>query len=195
MPWASLSLRNGFRGGVEGAECPRYFLSASPEQFPFAAQAPRCSASPSARSSHSSRAGRKGRSRRSRRASPARGRACPATITQTVPRRLHSMQTLCAAIAGLRPARNAEITSDELRLVDGAAAQLEIDRDMGRDRRRGRERLDIVRPGIDGGDEIVHVREIAQRLDAASGRASADGDQRTSIACAPPECAPHRAGW
>ena len=43
----------------------------------------------------------------------------PCTITQTVPRRLHSMQTLCAAIAGLRPARNAEITSMSWRLSIG----------------------------------------------------------------------------
>ncbi len=43
----------------------------------------------------------------------------PCTITQTVPRALHSMQTLCAAIAGLRPARNAEITSRSCILLMG----------------------------------------------------------------------------
>src|ERR1051326_3662763 len=32
-------------------------------------------------------------------------------MTQTLPRSLHSTQTLCAPICGLRPASNAEITS------------------------------------------------------------------------------------
>ena len=43
----------------------------------------------------------------------------PCTITQTVPRCLHSMQTLWAAMAGLRPARNAEITSMSCALLIG----------------------------------------------------------------------------
>ena len=45
-----------------------------------------------------------------------------------------------AAITGLRPARKARDHLDELALVDRAAAQLEIDRHMVGDRRRGRQR-------------------------------------------------------
>ena len=67
---------------------------------------------------------------------------------------------------------------EKLTLVDRAAAQLEIDRHVIGDRGRGRERVDIVGPRIDDGRVFLHIREVAQRLDAAGGRAGADGDER-----------------
>ena len=42
-----------------------------------------------------------------------------ATITHTLPRRLHSMHTLCDEIAGLRSLRKALITSSSCRLLMG----------------------------------------------------------------------------
>ena len=66
---------------------------------------------------------------------------------------------------------------EELRLVDRAALQFEIDRNVGRNRRRCRERADVFGRGINGGDELVHVGEIAQSLNAAVRGAGADGDQ------------------
>ena len=42
-----------------------------------------------------------------------------ATITQTLPRRLHSMQTLVEAMLGRRPCRKAVITSSSWRLLIG----------------------------------------------------------------------------
>ena len=60
-----------------------------------------------------------------------------ATITQTLPRILHSMQTDCELIAGRRPAEQAVITSRTWRLVRRAALELEVDRHVGADRRRG----------------------------------------------------------
>ena len=68
-----------------------------------------------------------------------------ATITQTVPRRLHSMQTLVDGMLGRRPCRNAVITSSSWRLLIGQPLQLEVDRDVRGDRRRGLERRDVAR--------------------------------------------------
>jgi hypothetical protein len=65
----------------------------------------------------------------------------------------------------------------QLAAVDRAAVQLEVDRDMGADRRRGRQRRDVLRLGVHGGHEVVDVVEVAQRLDAARGGAGADRDQ------------------
>ena len=45
-----------------------------------------------------------------------------ATITQTLPRRLHSMQTLCAAICGLALVQEGADHLEQLALVDRAAA-------------------------------------------------------------------------
>src|SRR5947207_1533737 len=51
---------------------------------------------------------------------PKARRAMPwATITQTVPRNLHSTHTLCAGVFGLRPFRNALITSTSCALLIG----------------------------------------------------------------------------
>ncbi len=66
---------------------------------------------------------------------------------------------------------------EELALVDGAAAQLEIDLHVVRDGRRGRERVDVLRPRVHDPRELFHVPEIAERLDAARGRARTDGDE------------------
>ena len=88
------------------------------------------------------------------------------------------MQTLCADNRRPAPGQECGEHLNELALVDRAAAQLEIDRDVRRDRRRGGQRLDIVRPRIDGGDVVVDIGEIAQRLDAAGRGAGADGDQK-----------------
>src|SRR5271166_2033747 len=65
--------------------------------------------------------------------------------------------------------------------ADRAAMQLEIDIDVCLDRRRGRERVDEVGPCIHRLGELAHVFEVAQRLDAAGGRAGTDGDQRTRL--------------
>ena len=66
---------------------------------------------------------------------------------------------------------------DELLLIDRAAAQLEIDANVIGDRRGSAQRLDVVGPRIDDRGELAHVLEIAQCLDAARGRARADGDE------------------
>ena len=55
-----------------------------------------------------------------------------ATVTQTLPRRLHSTQTLSAGIRGLRPLQERGEDLEQLALVDRAAAQLEVDRRRGR---------------------------------------------------------------
>ena len=65
----------------------------------------------------------------------------------------------------------------ELRLVDRAAVQLKIHRHVAGNRGRGRQRLDIGGHGVHGGDEFAYVRKVAQRLNAASRRTCADGDQ------------------
>ena len=100
-----------------------------------------------------------------------------ATVTQTFPRRLHSTQTLCVGILGLRPCSSAASTSSSWSLVDRAAPQLEVDGDVRGDRGRAVERLDVLRVGVDDGAELLDVGEVAQRLDAAAGGARPDGDQ------------------
>ena len=179
-------LQERLRGGVEGAENPLQVARASRQAPAIRAPAPRCSAFPSGRSSHSSRAGRTGRCAPQPACVTGPRQGMPCTITQTVPRCLHSMQTLWAAIAGLRPARNAEITSSELHLVDRDSPAVRNRPHMRRNRRRCRKRVDVLRRGIDGGDEFVHVGEIAQCLDAAGGGAGADGHQELRL---PPDLA------
>ena len=51
-----------------------------------------------------------------------------ATITQTVPRRLHSMHTLCVGMFGRRLVQEGADHLEQLPLVDRAAVQLEVDR-------------------------------------------------------------------
>src|SRR5271156_2870980 len=63
---------------------------------------------------------------------------------------------------------------EQLALVDRAAAQFEIDRHMGADRRRGRECLQIFGMRIDGSSEFADIGEVPQSLDAARRGASAN---------------------
>ena len=82
---------------------------------------------------------------------------------------------------------------EQLALVDRAAAQLEVDRDVRGDRRRGRERRDVLGRGVDDRDELVDVGEVAQRLDAARRRAGADRDELPRRRGAPAGSARRRA--
>jgi hypothetical protein len=66
---------------------------------------------------------------------------------------------------------------EQLALVDRAPVQLEVDRHVRRDRRRGRERRDEAGRGVHDAHELVDVREVPQRLDPSGGRAGADGDE------------------
>ena len=100
-----------------------------------------------------------------------------ATITQTLPRRLHSMQTLWSAICGRALVEEGADHLEQLALVDRAAVQLEVDVDVGGDRRRGLERRDVLGRGVDDRHEVLDVGEVAQRLDPARRRAGADRDQ------------------
>ena len=72
-----------------------------------------------------------------------------ATITQTLPRSLHSTQTLWAATFGLAAVQEGAHHLEELALVDRAAAQLEVDRHVVGDGGRGRERVDVLGRGVD----------------------------------------------
>ena len=103
-----------------------------------------------------------------------------ATITQTVPRRLHSTHTLCGAHARAAVGRgSALITSSSWRLLIGQPLQLEVDGDVRADRRRGRAASRCTRARRRRSTrELLDVGEVAQRLDAARGRAGADRDQR-----------------
>ena len=49
------------------------------------------------------------------------------------------------------------------------------------DRRRSREAVDILGPCVDRAHECVVAAKVAQRLDAARGRASADRDERLRV--------------
>ena len=101
-----------------------------------------------------------------------------ATITQTVPRALalHA-DAGRRGCSGARPCRNAVITSSSWRLLIGQPLQLEVDRHVRGDRRRGRERRDVLGRRVDDRDELVDVGEVLQRLDPAGGRAGADRDE------------------
>ena len=90
-----------------------------------------------------------------------------------------------AASRGRAPVEEGADHLEQLALVDRAAAQLEVDRHVRGDRRRGRERRDVLGPRVDDRDELVDVGEVAQRLDAARGRAGADRDQRARLRAAP----------
>ena len=77
---------------------------------------------------------------------------------------------------GWRPSRNAREDLDQLALVDRAAAQLEVDVDVRRDRGGRVERRQVLGVGVDDRAELLDVGPVAQRLDAAAGGAGADGD-------------------
>jgi hypothetical protein len=66
---------------------------------------------------------------------------------------------------------------DQLARVDRAAAQLGVDLHVLRDRRRRRQRMHELRHRVDCRVERVVVDPVAQRLDAAGGRAGADRHQ------------------
>ena len=116
-----------------------------------------------------------------------------ATITHTLPRRLHSTQTLWAAMLRRRRCRIALSDLDQLRLSIGqprsskstwtwSAIGVEVASvEMYSGRR------------VDGGTKSSTSREVAQRLDPAGGRAGADRDQRPRGARAPPGSARRRA--
>ncbi len=100
-----------------------------------------------------------------------------ATITQTV-----AAPLALDADARRRDRRPAAMQKgvehlEQLPLVDRAAVQLEVDRHVGRDRRRGCKRRDVLRRRVDDPQEIADVGEVAQRLDAAGRGAGADRDQ------------------
>ena len=62
-------------------------------------------------------------------------------------------------------------------LPEHSERSLEIDAHVIGNRRRGAQRVDVVRPRIDDRSELAYILEIAQRLDATRGRARADGDE------------------
>ena len=70
-------------------------------------------------------------------------------MTQVSPRRLHSVHTLVSGMSGLRPDQQRGDHLEQLAPVDRAAAQLEVDRDVRGDRRRGGQRVDVLRAGVD----------------------------------------------
>ena len=105
-----------------------------------------------------------------------------ATITHTVPRRLHSTHTLCARTRGRRPARCAAITSSSWLLLIGHPLSSKSTGTCALIGVEVRERRDVVRRGVDDRGEVLDVGEVAQRLDPAGGRAGADRDQRPRAA-------------
>ena len=99
-----------------------------------------------------------------------------------IPRRLHSRQTASSGSCGRRPTVRAVSSSSSWPRVDGAAAQLGVDRHVVRDRRRGRERLDVLGMRVDRGADRVVVGPVAQRLDAAGRGARADRHEQRRLA-------------
>ena len=97
-----------------------------------------------------------------------------ATMTHTVPRRLHSTQTLWVGILGLRPMQERASTSSSCSLLIGQPLQLEIHGHVVGDRRGLVQRFDIRGRGVHDGHEVPYILEIAQRLDAAGRGARAD---------------------
>ena len=96
---------------------------------------------------------------------------------------------------GLRPARVAADQLDQLVLVDGTAAQLEIHGHVLGDRRGRLQGADVLGCGVDHADELVDVLPVAQRLDAAGGGAGSDGDQLVALAADLLDAARRRGGW
>ena len=102
-----------------------------------------------------------------------------ATMTHTVPRRLHSMQTLCARIArACGRSGSAVITSSSWCLLIG---QPRSSKSTGTWSLIG---VEVASVEMYSGEayttarELLDVGEVAQRLDAAGGGARADRDQR-----------------
>ena len=115
-----------------------------------------CSGFPSDQSSHSNRGCTRGKSRHNRRVSPGPGKASRVPPSRnTVPRCLHSTQTLWAGVFGLRPCKKRANHFHQLMLVDGAAAQLKINPHVIGDRRGLVESVDVGRRSVDNGDEFL----------------------------------------
>src|ERR1019366_7880583 len=66
---------------------------------------------------------------------------------------------------------------EELALVDGTAAKLELDRHVLGDRSRRREGVDVLGLRVDDGTELRDVSEVAESLDPTGGGARADGHE------------------
>ena len=105
-----------------------------------------------------------------------------ATITQTLPRALALDADAVGGDRGLALVEEGADHLEQLVAVDRAALELEVDVDVGRDRRRGLERRDVLGRGVDDRHEVLDVGEVAQRLDAARGRAGADRHQPPRLA-------------
>src|SRR5450755_213150 len=72
-----------------------------------------------------------------------------------------------AGDAGLAAVQERGDHLQQLEAVDRAAAQLEVDPDVIRDRGRGPQGVDVVRVGVHNREDVVHLAEVPQRLDAA----------------------------
>ncbi len=105
----------------------------------------------------------------------------PRTSTQAVPRSLHSTQTLCAGVLGLRAFRNAASTSSNWCLLIGQPCSSKSTLTCAL---IGVEVASVSMKSGRAYTAWVNSRtslKIAQRLDAAGGGAGADGDQRTRL--------------
>jgi hypothetical protein len=104
-------------------------------------------------------------------------------MTQTAPLALALEADGVVRHLGLAAGQGRAQHLEQLPLVDRAAAELEVDEDVLRDRRGGREGVEELGVGVDRGRERGDVgdaarsSEVAQRLDAAGGRAGADRDE------------------
>ena len=99
------------------------------------------------------------------------------------------------AVAGHVGAPLAEEGGDDveqLSPIDGAAAQLEVDGDVGADRCRGGQRRDVARRGVHRVHVLVDVGVVAQRLDPAGRRAGADRHESARGRRGSPGCARRR---
>ena len=140
------------RRGVRGFLRPEAAVAAAPHRRAEVAAA---------------RLGHRAEARRCR-ARPSR-RPCPA--------RLHSMHCETRGTCGLRPTSVAEISSISWGFETGQPRSSKSTVNMVGDGGRGRQRVDIVRMGVDRAGECLDIGEVAQRLDAARGGAGADRDQ------------------
>ncbi len=149
---------------------------------------------------------RRARSSRSSRG-PCAGQIAPQPARVTGPMqgtpRATSTQIVAAALALDAHARDRQVRrraeqqprqhAQHLLAVHRAAVDLVVDLHVVGDRRRGRERLDPLRVRIDVPLPALDVGAVAQRLDAAAGRAGADRDQQLRLLADLGGCARRRA--